>query len=315
MPLTAPKLGQNTARGIHAPHSTAPSMRDQLSVWLAANRSRRCTLIDDPVVGETALLVGETGVITLKMAAGSHHELGYLRGAPQQPSMVSHFLIEALDCYDLKRVWKGEVAKTLDDVMGSPRVRLPWGPVLAAAEYLVTVRLGDRVIEGSPLRVRVRAAPRTVPSTSSIHLESEAGALLQSRRLEPLKELPPLPPVQLVAGEEGRFILAPRDEHGNLREDATSEDQFYVTLRLEPNKAAVGEPPLYMPPPAGASASSAAPPPSMRIRASGEGLSLVSFIRPQVRERARRDECNTECCPGSATEGHLIASESLSRAA
>jgi len=293
---SAPKLGQNTARGIHAPHSTAPSMRDQLSVWLAANRSRRCTLIDDPVVGETALLVGETGVITLKMAAGSHHELGYLRGAPQQPSMVSHFLIEALDCYDLKRVWKGEVAKTLDDVMGSPRVRLPWGPVLAAAEYLVTVRLGDRVIEGSPLRVRVRAAPRTVPSTSSIHLESEAGALLLSRRLEPLKELPPLPPVQLVAGEEGRFVLAPRDEHGNLREDAHSEDQFYVTLRLEPQQAAEGEPPLYMPPPAGASASSAAPPPSMRIRATGEGLSLVSFVRPQV-----RDECNTEFLPHECT--------------
>lgn len=199
-----------------APASTdlrsSRSLQGHLTAWLAANRSRRCTVLPEPEF--STLAVGEAGTIVVRMAPGSHQDLGYLAESPQQPSHVARFLVNAQSAFDLGTEWKGEVSKTLNDVAGSPRVKLSWGPVATAGVYLITVRLGDRIIEGSPLRVRIRPALLTIPTTSTMHAASEDAALREGgpQRVFPRTKVPPLPPLSLVAGETGHFLVAARDE-------------------------------------------------------------------------------------------------------
>ena len=133
---------------------TQARLRDQLAAWLASNRSHRCTLIVEP--HHAVLTVGETGTVIVRLAPGDRNELKYVRSSPQPPSPVSDFEVRVVDRAHRSLLWSGTVSRAMDDVAGSPRVRLAWGPITTAGEHEITVRLGNRDIEGSPVTVRVR---------------------------------------------------------------------------------------------------------------------------------------------------------------
>ena len=141
-----------------------PSLRGQLAAWLDANRSRRCKIIDGTADSPEA---GSIGTIDIKMAAGKAADLEYIRETREAPSAVSTFEVRAQAAAgESKSSWKGQVARTLDDVAGSPRVKIPWGPVTRAGEHLIYIELGGKQPMATEPDAAMPAAEAAKASTS-----------------------------------------------------------------------------------------------------------------------------------------------------
>ena len=252
------------------------NLREQLSAWLAANRALRCKVLE----ADAVLEAGSTGSLVVKMTAGKQQDLSFLRSAKTTPSPVSTFELRATAEDRPDRSWSGEAQRTLDDVAGSPRFKLPWGPVSAAGVYLVHLRLGGRAIEGSPVRVLVRPSGIS-PSASSIHRSDE-----QIVDHLPPGVLPPLRLLELSAGHEGSFVAAARDRFGNLRDEGG--DTPYALLRRVASLPVTSDdgPLLYVPPPQGASDASGVPAVKIEVTDRGDGTYSVRFVRVEAGEYA-----------------------------
>ena len=286
-----------------------------MSAWLAANRARRCALLDEDL---PAVPAGDTGVFYLRLAPGRRADLNYLRSAPTLPSNVSTFSVRAVHAKGVCEPWTKQIKVLLDDVNGSPRVKISWGPLQVAGEYIVTVSLAGQLIDGSPLRLLVCPRPSTTASASSMHAIDETGDASSSPSdvladfVAPPEEDEnssgedssgvrgcgaPLPALVLTAGDEGRLYLAARDEYGNLRRESQGGDRFYAVL--QPERAARPDAnnhrgavdgdgstiPAHQPPVAAAPTSSSAtavgaPRASLRCTYRGGGVYEVDFVRP-----------------------------------
>ena len=216
-----------------------PSLTKQLDEWLAASRSRRITIIPNSAVPPEA---GTKGALEIRMASGKRADLEYIRGLKNAPSQTSIFTVRVVSTAGAKiSSWEGTVSRPLDDVGGSTRVKLPFGPLTFAGEHLIHVSVGGRMVGGSPCRVRILPASRSSATVSSLHAAAADGA--SSSPPPPFLPPPPPPPAteaatspppvapprKLVSCEPGHFTIVARDTHGNRR--ASGGDQLYVTVR------------------------------------------------------------------------------------
>ena len=96
----------------------------KLADWLAANRAKRCAVIAGSL---NATEAGQPGTVELKLAAGKRADLEYLRSSTNAPSKVSNFELELIRAGKGRASWRGSAERSLDDVAGTPRVRMPFG--------------------------------------------------------------------------------------------------------------------------------------------------------------------------------------------
>ena len=120
----------------------------------------------------------------------------------------------------------------LDDAAGSPRIRLPFGPLTIAGEVSLDVRIGRRPISGSPWRLKVRPGGESEAAACTLHPRSEP----PPPRVEPVVDdeagegaAPSSPAASFVAGKEATLLLTARDEFGNRRYEGG--DKFYALVR------------------------------------------------------------------------------------
>lgn len=252
-------------------------MRERLSSWLAGNRGRRCKLLPPSSPQDATFWAGEAGWVTATLAAGKWQDLQYLRAASPAPSPIATFHLQVAHSRGLSPPWNGTVQRILDDVKGTPRIRLDIGPLDAAGIHLVSVRLGDRLIEGSPLRVRVRPCMPSLAATSSLHPVSSADL---ATFLPPDVPLPPLPTMELRAGDEGRVLVAARDRYGNLRDEGA--DQLYAVLKRVDGPEDAHGVAAYMQPPAAAQSRGRAD--VVGVSDLADGSYSVHFIRGEAAE-------------------------------
>ena len=227
---------------IRSPPTMPPqaNLRDQLSAWLEQNRSRRCRILEGTADNPEA---GAEGVFELKMAAGKAADLEYIRGARETPSAVATFAVRAQAAAgESKSLWTGDVARTLDDVAGSPRVRIPWGPVTRSGEHLIFVHLGGKQIQNCPVRVMVRPRGKTLAAASTLHPDLRESSrnppqhlpLTDAKTGSPAPALPALPAITLSACQTGGCILVARDKYGNQRDKGG--DSFFITAKYVPSQ-------------------------------------------------------------------------------
>ena len=213
-----------------------PSLREKLDSWLSESRSRRCRILEGT---QDAPEAGVEGTFEIKMAAGQAADLDYLRGARETPSPVSTFTLQASAAAgESKSSWSGEVKKTLDDVAGSPRVRLAWGPVTRSGEHVLFVSLGGKQIPGCPCRVRVRPRATTHSEASTLHAFTESSPPqhmpLTKASGEPARPLPPLNTLRLSACQAGGLFVIARDKYGNRRD--AGGDSFFLVVKYQGSK-------------------------------------------------------------------------------
>ena len=203
-----------------------PTLAKQLEDWLSASRSRRITVIPNSLSSPEA---GTAGVIELKMAAGKRADLEYMRGLKDPPSSSSTFKVSVICVAGARKSsWEGKVTKTLDDVGGTARFKVPWGPVQVAGEHLIHISLGGKLLTGTPCRARVRPSARTSAATSSLHPDEAP----PPSHLPPQAPLASAPTAQtLEACARGAFCVVARDAYGNRRESG-GDKPFAVVRRV-----------------------------------------------------------------------------------
>lgn len=231
-----------------------PSLLDNLEAWLAVNRSRRCKLLTAACLDPEA---GDVGTLELKMLAGSKADLDYIRSGKDTPSSISSFRVEVRAVAGEKLShWSGDVLRTMDDVAGSPRVQLQYGPLTRSGDHFLFVSLGGKQIAGCPYRIKVLPRAKTYAGASSLHdaggstiathlrppspavpsppssaadgTEGDAASPPERRSPPPPPPLSPLPPLTLHSCEEADALIVARDRYGNRRD--AGGDTFFVTV-------------------------------------------------------------------------------------
>lgn len=251
-----------------------------LSEWLTENRARRAN-----ITGASEAYAGDVGDLTIRLRPGDPTDADYIKlqtsgrqRKSTEPVTIYAFIHPEGTALGGRACWKTTVDVAMDDTAGSPRIKLPVGPLPRAESYSIKVVIGGRSIAGSPFRIKVLPRKTTVAKLCSLHnSDTSAPRYWPAGAPESIAEafaahLPPASATdtgaeaEFTAGETSTIFVAARDQHGNLR---GASDKFYVLVRPVDDEAIDGV----------AEAESAGAPQGVELTYRGDGTYAASWVR------------------------------------